>query len=498
MKFSTSGLVLLALASSALSAKSRGPECSCCTALASDDSLRGKVFGKDSAVYDARLKSYYSANAAQEAWCMVLPEGTQDVSAIAKIISKHECPFGIRSGAHSAWKGSNGVKSGVTIDFGYMNATTYDADSKVASICPGSNWGEVYKALDPYGVTTVGGRASVVGVGGFVTGGGYSFHTNSRGFSCDQVTNFEIVLADGTIVNANEHENADLWKAQKGGSGNFGFVTRIDQRVVESTQMWGGFFTYNQTKRDAVFNAYMNFANHMDEDLASQNIVALYYDKTGYTLRSILSNVDADPEAPAFSEYFAIPNISTTASVGAVSDLVPQFTGPTPLGLYANWFVGQTTHDIRMLKFIDDKLKEYSPKMKAAAPDSDFNTLIQFQPVTQSIVQHSAQSGGNVLGLEDVVADGPTLMWLIALTVDTEANQEILLPYILKFRMEIDNYAKDLGLYKDWKYTNYAWGDQDPLATHGYKNFDFMSEVAEQYDPEGVFQNLRRTGFKLA
>lgn len=151
-----------------------------------------------------------------------------------------------------------------------------------------------------------------------------------------------------------------------------------------------------------------------------------------------------------------------------------------------------------MLKFIDDKLKEYSPKMKAAAPDSDFNTLIQFQPVTQSIVQHSAQSGGNVLGLEDVVADGPTLMWLIALTVDTEANQEILLPYILKFRMEIDDYAKGLGLYKDWKYTNYAWGDQDPLATHGYKNFDFMSGVAEQYDPEGVFQKLRRTGFKLA
>lgn len=105
---------------------------------------------------------------------MVLPEGTQDVSAIAKIISKHECPFGIRSGAHSAWKGSNGVESGVTIDFGYMNATTYDADSKVASICPGSNWGEVYKALDPYGVTAVGGRASVVGVGGFVTGGGVS------------------------------------------------------------------------------------------------------------------------------------------------------------------------------------------------------------------------------------------------------------------------------------------------------------------------------------
>lgn len=57
----------------------------------------------------------------------------------------------------------------------------------------------------------------------------YSFHTNSRGFACDNVGNFEVVLADGSIVNANAEENSDLWRSLKGASGNFGFVTRIDQ-----------------------------------------------------------------------------------------------------------------------------------------------------------------------------------------------------------------------------------------------------------------------------
>lgn len=66
----------------------------------------------------------------------------------------------------------------------------------------------------------------------------YSFHTNLRGFSCDQVTNYEIVLADGSVVNANPYENADLWKAQKGGSGNFGFVTRIDQRMFQGSRLY--------------------------------------------------------------------------------------------------------------------------------------------------------------------------------------------------------------------------------------------------------------------
>lgn len=53
-----------------------------------------------------------------------------------------------------------------------MNTTTYDSKKQIASIQPGSDWGRVYEALNEYGVAAVGGRASVVGVGGFTTGGG--------------------------------------------------------------------------------------------------------------------------------------------------------------------------------------------------------------------------------------------------------------------------------------------------------------------------------------
>ncbi|KZL72621.1 FAD binding domain-containing protein [Colletotrichum tofieldiae] len=499
MKFSSSLSILALALSSALTVTARGrnPHCVCCSALAKEKDLQGKVFSHDNSFYDERLKAYYSANAAQAPWCMVLPETTSDVSKIAKILNRNQCPFGIRSGAHSAFKGSNGIENGVTVDFGYMNATTYDEETKIASIGPGSDWGRVFTALDLYGVAAVGGRASVVGVGGFTTGGGYSFHTNSVGFACDMVANFEVVLPDGSIVNANEDENSGLWKALKGGSGNFGFVTRIDQRTVEGTQMWGGFVSYNQSERDALFNAYINFADNMDKDPYSQNILALYYDKTGFSLRSILTNVQAKTDAPAFNEYYPIPNISSTLRVGSVAELVPEFTGPTPLGLYANWMVGQTANDFRIMDFIDKKHKEYSLKMAAAAPGSDFNVLLQFQPVTQSIVKHGRENGGNSLGLEDVVADGATIMWLIALTVDTPENQKIILPLALEFRNAIEEYAKSLGLYKDWKYLNYAWKDQHPISTHGEETIEFLKSVAEEYDPDRVFQKLRKTGFKL-
>lgn len=97
--------------------------------------------------------------------------------------------------------------------------------------------------------------------------------------------------------------------------------------------LWGGFVGYNLTERDNVFNAYLNFADNTVKDSPDQNIIALYYDFTGFSLRSILTNVDGVANSSAFNEYLAIPDISSTLMVGVEADLIPQFTGPTPLGL---------------------------------------------------------------------------------------------------------------------------------------------------------------------
>lgn len=468
---------------------------SCCSLLSHE--LHGKVWGKNTTSYQERLTEYYSANAALAPWCMVLPESTEDVSLIAQVISGHGCPFGMRSGAHSAWKGSNGVDHGITVDFGHMNATTYDESTKVASIQPGSDWKRVFDTLDPYGVVSVGGRASVVGVGGFTTGGGYSFHSNLKGFACDSVVNFEIVLANGTIINANANENADLWKAQKGGSGNFGFVTRIDQAVVEGTSMWGGLTSYDFENRDAVFNAYINFAENMDKDLASQNIISMSYGQGNFTLTSILTNIHAEDRAAAFDDYFVIPNISTTLRVAPVNELVPEFTGPTPLGLYANWFVGLSSNDFSVLNTVDLKLKEYVAKMRSVAPESDFEILTMFQPVTQSMLNHGEANGGNVLGLQAYVDDGPTIMWLVAVTIDTAANQDKLLPLAIELRNAINEQNRADGTFKDFSYLNYSWKDQNPISTYGEENIALIKAAADKYDPQAVFQKLRRSGFKI-
>lgn len=158
-----------------------------------------------------------------------------------------------------------------------------------------------------------------------------------------------------------------------------------------------------------------------------------------------------------------------------------------------------------MMTFVDDKLRIYGEELDKIAHDMEqetgqnvtYDVLAQFQPFTQSMVKHSQTNGGNILGLEDVVADGPTTNWLIVLTCDTTELQDRMLPLAQEFRKEIDAYAKEIGVYKDWRYLNYAWVDQNPIASYGEKNVAFLKAVAKRVDPDGVFQKLRITGFKI-
>lgn len=80
-----------------------------------------------------------------------------------------------------------------------INQTEYDPELQVVKIGGGARWADVYSTLEPLNVTVAGGRASDVGVGGFLTGGGNNLFSAKYGFGCDNVVNFEVVLASGYV-----------------------------------------------------------------------------------------------------------------------------------------------------------------------------------------------------------------------------------------------------------------------------------------------------------
>lgn len=104
-------------------------------------------------------------------------------------------------------------------------------------------WSDVYEYLQKFELTAAGGRLGPVGVPGLLLAGGVNFYGNQVGFSCDTIVNYEIILADGSIVEANKASYPDLFWALKGGSSNFGIVTRFDLETIKSPKVWAGSHT---------------------------------------------------------------------------------------------------------------------------------------------------------------------------------------------------------------------------------------------------------------
>jgi len=132
------------------------------------------------------------------------------------------------------------------------------------------------------------------------------------------------------------------------------------------------------------------------------------------------------------------------------------------------------------------------------SPDAQLQTLCQFQPVSPSAVAKGKETGGNVMGLDAVIPDGKaTTMFLFTAQVVTSQDEITIIQHAEEFIARIDEFSKSLGEFIDWKFLNYAYKTQNPIASYGAQNVDLIKAAAAKYDPQGVFQNLRRSGFKI-
>ena len=98
--------------------------------------------------------------------------------------------------------------------------------------------------------------------------GGISFFSAREGLVCDNVLAHEVVLGDGSIVTANRTTHPDLWLALKGGSNNFGIVTRFDIRTFPQSRFWGGLTVCPGSTADEHFRAYADCLHDFDPYVA--------------------------------------------------------------------------------------------------------------------------------------------------------------------------------------------------------------------------------------
>ena len=462
--------------------------------------------------YKAILQSYFNVPSALPPNCFIQPKKTQQISRIVSILSQAKCKFAVKGGSHMLYVGANGIRNGVTIDLRQMRQTTLSADHTTASVEPGSKWGEVYSTLDALGYAIPGGRASDVGVAGLTLGGGNSFYAARYGFVCDNVKNFEIVLGNGTLTNANAKENPDLFKALKGGSGNLGIVTRFDFVAFPGGPLWGGVTVYNYTDFQKSIKPFVDFTNNIANDpygslisawthnaTTNQTLVTNLYEFTGNaTAKPYYTFSDPENAPNPFPKPFTDftfdkigKPVANTLRVAPLYNLTFELnSGNGVRNVYSAINFNATTP---VLKQVDEIIYN---TIKSTFQDPPYLAAqAQYQPYPRVFTDHSLERGGNVLGL-DRVKDNSILLIFLMIWSDP-AKDQIIRQTLDSVLTNVTAYTQKVGAYRPWQYVNYAFEDEDPIGSYGSENVRFLKKVSRKYDPGQVFQHLVPGGWKL-
>lgn len=275
--------------------------------------------------YDLLNNNRWSKTTILTPSCIFQPASAEHVSKGIKALVAESCKFAIKAGGHNPIAGANNINGGVSVDLGLLNQTVLSPDRKFVGLGAGGKWGAAYDAFADEGYIFPGGLCGGTGVGGVTIGGGESYLQPRVGWGVDSVLNYEVVLASGEIVNANQKSNSDLYRALKGGGSNFGIVTRADVAAVKQKNIWAGQViipgfpaTLNATQRAIVdFTAQNN-----DNPNVGAQIVLTFSNGTAVIVASIAStDGTADPkELQAFTGIQ--PQISSTAKTRTLSDVV--------------------------------------------------------------------------------------------------------------------------------------------------------------------------------
>ena len=312
-----------------------------------DQALPGKVLVRNTEDYQGSLASYFTTQEAElKPACIVKPTSAEDVAVVVKhvLLGNSDACLAVRSGGHNPSKGSANIAGGVTIDLRDLAMVSVNNSKDLVSVGAGAIWGHVYEKLEPLDLGVVGAHVYNVGVGGFILGGGLSSLSPRHGFACDMVENFEVVLASGEIVSANTTSNSDLWTALKGGSNNFGIVTRFDLRCFAQGKIWGGYTVSPMTSLEANLKAIADLDASWDE-YASLKQSYTYSATTKYTIFSNFEYTKDSPEPEIFKPFLQIkPFYRNTLRIATLAELATELQGlqaaatryATILGLWAN------------------------------------------------------------------------------------------------------------------------------------------------------------------
>ena len=229
--------------------------------------IRGQVILPDDALYDS-ARTIWNATIDKRPALIVRCATTADVVGAVNFAKANGLALAVRGGGHNI-AGSALCDDGIVIDLSQMKAVEVDAGARRATVEGGATLADFDAATQAHGLAVPLGINSTTGVAGLTLGGGFGWLSRKYGMTIDSLESAEVVTAAGDVVRASASENPDLFWALRGGSGNFGVVTRFEFRLHPlGPNVLSGLIVYPFSEAKAVLRQYREFMAKAPDELS--------------------------------------------------------------------------------------------------------------------------------------------------------------------------------------------------------------------------------------
>ena len=233
-------------------------------------SISGEVVLPGSPAYEPTRKPAIANFGAVRPQAVVLCGTLQDVSGAVSFARRHGLHVAPRSGGH-CFAGRSSTE-GIVVDVSPMRSVSVSGG--VATVGAGARLGGVYDALDAHGLTIPAGCGPSVGIAGLALGGGLGILGRKHGLTSDNLVSARVVLADGVVVECDEHREGDLFWALRGaGGGNFGAVTSLVFGTLPAPDATAFHLRWPRARAAAVVDAWQRWAPAAPEEMAASLLV---------------------------------------------------------------------------------------------------------------------------------------------------------------------------------------------------------------------------------
>jgi ribonuclease T2 len=303
-------------------------------------------------------------NGGQAPAFVAFPTTSQQVQAAVSFAKEHDLCLSVLGAGHDFLDRHSNCEFGMLIRTSLLKEMTLSSDSTNSTVKLGSGttFSEVQDFLAPSQLYVASGWSVTVGILGWSIGGGHGPFGPSAGLGVDNIKEFEIVTADGSLLVCSAESNSDLFWAVRGGGGStFGVITSMT------------LLTHSLPENGAtLFQFYAASDNYCDTDTFSTNLdtymeILPTLDERWSGLTFFTVKPTADPtkcglEYDIFSQYIflgleeeAKEVVQSMASIGLANILTrkissfnedyvkmadPEYLCPTPLMIPSETSVG--------------------------------------------------------------------------------------------------------------------------------------------------------------